>query len=223
MTLALIPARGGSKGIPRKNVLDLAGKPLIAWTIEAALGANSVSRVVVTTDDAEIADIAREHGAEVPFMRPADLASDTAPGIAPVMHALGELPQTDALVLLQPTSPLRTAAHIDSALALAHARGAPSLVSVRAVEEHPAHMFRLGDNERLSPYAPDDITPRRQDLPPLWLLNGAIYFAEADWLRESGALVAPETIGFPMDARASVDIDTQLDWQLAEQLLSDRT
>jgi CMP-N-acetylneuraminic acid synthetase len=223
MTLALIPARGGSKGIPRKNVRALAGKPLIVWTIEAALAARHVSRVVVSTDSEEIAALARAHGAEVPFMRPAELASDNAPGIAPVMHTLDELPDATEIVLLQPTSPLRTARHIDAALDLVRERGALSLVSVRAVDEHPAHMFRQSADGLLCPYAPEEIAPRRQDLSPLWLLNGAIYYADAASLRASGSLVTGETLAFAMDSRASLDIDTELDWKLAETLLSERT
>lgn len=113
MTLALIPARGGSKGIPRKNIRPIAGKPLIAWTIEAALAAEGIDRVVVSTEDEEIAAVAREWGAEVPFMRPSELASDEAPGIAPVLHAIDQLAGHKALILLQPTSPLRTAEQID--------------------------------------------------------------------------------------------------------------
>ena len=177
----------------------------------------------MTTEDAEIAEIARQAGAEVPFLRPAELASDTAPGIAPVMHALDALPETSELVLLQPTSPLRNAAHIDAAIAMAHEHRASSVVSVRGVEEPPAHMFQRGEDGTLLPFAPDEAAARRQDLRELFLLNGAIYYARADWLREGQRLVAPETLAFVMDAASSVDIDTELDWRLAELLLSERT
>ena len=113
-TLALIPARGGSKGIPRKNIRLIAGKPLIAWTIEAALRSSLLDAVMVTTDDPEIAEVASRAGAQVPFLRPAALAQDDTPGIAPVLHALDMLPGYDAVLLLQPTSPLRNTADIDA-------------------------------------------------------------------------------------------------------------
>ena len=219
MTLALIPARGGSKGIPRKNIRAIAGKPLIAWTIEAALAAKGVERVVVSTEDEEIAAVAREWGADVPFMRPAELASDEAPGIAPVLHAIEQLPDHDALVLLQPTSPLRTAAHIDAMLAFAERSGASSVVSVREVGDHPAWMFRRDADGALHRYDTSADAARRQDLSDLYTLNGAMYWIETKRLRETKALVSEDTLGFTMDDESSVDIDTMLDWRLAEVLL----
>ena len=143
--LALIPARGGSRGVPRKNVREIAGKPLIAWTIEAALSVRGIDRVVVTTDDAEIAEVSRAAGAEVPFLRPAELAADETPGIAPVFHALDALPDFDEVLLLQPTSPLRGANDIEALLALVRESNASSVVSVTEPDCHPAWMFRLGD------------------------------------------------------------------------------
>ena len=220
MTLALIPARGGSKGIPRKNIREIAGKPLIAWTIEAARAAEGVERVVVSTDDEEIADVAREWGADVPFMRPSELASDEAPGVAPVLHAIDQLPDHDALVLLQPTSPLRTAAHIRDMLAFAQQRGASSVVSIREVGDHPAWMFRRDADGMLHRYESSANATRRQDLSELYTLNGAMYWIETQRLRETKALVSDDTLGFTMDAESSVDIDTMLDWRLAEVLLA---
>lgn len=222
MTLALIPARGGSRGIPRKNVRELGGKPLIAWTIEAALAAKGVERVVVSTEDEEIAAIARTWGAETPFMRPAELASDTAPGIAPVLHAVEQLPGHDSLVLLQPTSPLRSAVQIDALLEFAAEHQASSVVSVCEVEEHPAWMFRKAADETLAPYAALKEAARRQDLPSLYSLNGAMYWVRTDWLRATGSLVGEGTRGFVMDAESSTDIDTMLDWRLAELLMTER-
>lgn len=221
MTLALIPARGGSKGIPRKNVRPIAGKPLIAWTIEAALGAAGVSRVVVSTDDEAIAGIAREYGAEAPFLRPAELATDEAPGISPVLHAVETLPEHDDVILLQPTSPLRGAEHIASMLAFAEARGATSVVSVCEAGKHPAWMYRMDEEGRLAPLIASDAA-RRQDLPAAYALNGAMYWIRTAELRQSHTLVGPDTIGFSMDAESSVDIDTPLDWRIAEYLLEER-
>lgn len=221
MTLALIPARGGSKGIPRKNVRAIAGKPLIAWTIDAALAAQGVSRVVVSTEDEEIAAIAREWGAEVPFMRPANLATDEAPGIAPVIHAAEALPGHDALILLQPTSPLRGSEHIAGLLAFAAERGASSVVSVCEAGKHPAWMYRMNGEGRLEPLMASDAA-RRQDLPAAYALNGAMYWIRTAELLRTRALVGPDTIGYLMDAESSADIDTPLDWRIAEFLLESR-
>jgi len=222
MTLALIPARGGSKGIPRKNIRELAGKPLIAWTIQAALAAEGVERVVVSTEDEEIAEVARNWGAETPFLRPAELASDTAPGIAPVLHAIDHLPGHDSLILLQPTSPLRSAVQIEGLLSFAAEREASSVVSVCEVEEHPSWMFRKDSDGMLAPYAGLEEATRRQDLPSLYSLNGAMYWVRTDWLRETRSLVGEGTLGFSMDAESSTDIDTMLDWRVAELLMTER-
>lgn len=138
--VALIPARGGSKGIPRKNIKPLAGKPLIGWTIDAAKQAACVHRLIVSTEDEAIASVARSFGAEVPFMRPVELTADDTPGIAPVLHALEQLPDVDRLLLLQPTSPLRSVADIEGIVEFCLARGAPSAVSVCEASKHPYWM-----------------------------------------------------------------------------------
>lgn len=218
--LGLIPARGGSKGIPRKNVRLIAGKPLIVWTIEAALAAKTIDRVVVTTEDPEIAAIARTHGAEVPFLRPAELARDETPGIDPVLHALGLLSGFNAVVLLQPTSPLRTASDIDAAVALAGMGGGANVVSVTEAP-HAGWSFTMGATGVLEMDG-RDIAVRRQDLPKQFTLNGAIYVSAPEGLRTDRSFLVPGTIGYPMPAERSVDIDTPLDWRIAEMLLGDR-
>jgi CMP-N-acetylneuraminic acid synthetase len=218
--LGLIPARGGSKGIPRKNVRLIAGKPLIAWTIEAALAARALDRVVVTTDDPEIAAVASAHGAEVPFLRPAELARDDTPGINPVLHALDVLPGFDSVVLLQPTSPLRTADDIDAAVAVASIAQRANVVSVTEAA-HAGWNFAM-DSAGILDIVPGDIATRRQDLPKQFALNGAIYFAASDRLRAERSFLTPGTIGYPMPAERSVDIDALLDWRIAEMLLKDR-
>lgn len=220
-TLALIPARGGSKGIPRKNIRSIAGKPLIAWTIEAALRSGLLDAVVVTTDDPEIAEVARRAGAQVPFLRPAALAQDDTPGIAPVLHALDMLPGYDAVLLLQPTSPLRSTVDIDACLGLAQTRHAVSVVSVTEPDTHPDWTYRLDADQRLTRLSGDAPATRRQDLPPVVTLNGALYYARTDWLRQGQQLVAPVTLAYLMPRARSVDIDTLLDWQLAELLLKE--
>ena len=220
-TLALIPARGGSKGIPRKNIRLIAGKPLIVWTIEAALRSDMLDAVVVSTDDPEIAEVARRAGAQVPFLRPAALAQDDTPGIAPVMHALDVLLGYGAVLLLQPTSPLRSTDDIEASLSLARVRQALSVVSVTEPDTHPDWTYRLEADQRLTRRSADAPAMRRQDLPPVVALNGAMYYARIDWLRQCQRLVAPETLAYLMPRARSVDIDTALDWQLAELLLKE--
>jgi len=219
--LALIPARGGSKGIPRKNVKPIAGKPLIAWTIEAALRSSSLSDVVVTTDDEEIAEVSRRHGAHTPFMRPGHLAQDHTAGIDPVLHALEELPRFDAVLLLQPTSPLRTTADIDACVRLACDTAAACVVSVCEPTQHPYWTYRLDTTGRLRPLIDLPAVTRRQDLPPLYAANGALYFARTEWLQSKRTFITPETLAFVMPAERSVDLDTPLDWKLAELLLKE--
>jgi CMP-N-acetylneuraminic acid synthetase len=221
-TFALIPARGGSKGIPRKNVRPIAGKPLIAWTIEAARAARGLDAVIVSTEDPEIADVARAAGAEVPFLRPVELAADETPGIDPVLHALHMLPQHDAVLLLQPTSPLRGTRDIEGVLRLVAEARPPSVVSVCEPEDHPAWMFRMEAGQRLERLSDAPEIARRQDLPAVYALNGAIYYARADWLAARRSFVGPGTLGYPMSAEDSVDIDGPLDWKLAELLLAER-
>lgn len=218
--LAVIPARGGSKGIPRKNIKPLAGKPLIAWTIEAAKQANCIDRIIVSTEDDEIASVARAFGADVPFMRPAELAADDTPGIAPVLHAMEQLPRYDWLLLLQPTSPLRAAADIDGIWAFCQTRGAPSAVSVCSVSKHPYWMYQRDTSDRLQPLIADrpDVT-RRQDLPQAYALNGALYLARTAWLQERCGFVGPETLGYMMPEERSVDLDTPYDWRWVEYLI----
>ena len=222
-TLALIPARGGSKGIPRKNIRQLAGKPLIAWSIQAALACPCIDSVVVTTEDEEIAQVSRFWGAQVPFMRPPELAQDTSPGIEPILHALDQLPDFDAILILQPTSPLRTSADINAFMAFAQARMANCAVSLCEPANSPYWMFRMENDQRLSKLIDNDDITRRQNLPPVYALNGALYYANCAWLRENRTFIHRETIGFTMPAERSVDIDTPLDWKLAELLLSEST
>lgn len=220
-TFALIPARGGSKGIPRKNIKSIAGKPLIAWTIEAALRARGIAAVIVSTDDEEIADVARNAGAEVPFLRPPELAKDDTSGVAPVLHALGLLPQYDNVLLLQPTSPMRSSSDIEACLALAAERLATSVVSVCEPDSHPLWTYRICADGHMHRLLGDDVPTRRQDLPIVGALNGAMYFANADWLRKTGTLVHADTLAYMMPRERSVDIDTPFDWKFAELLLKE--
>lgn len=210
--LALIPARGGSKGLPGKNILPVAGRPLVAFTVDAALGSRFVDRVVLSSDDDTIMAAARACGCEVPFRRPTELATDAARSIDVVLHALDELPGYDVVVLLQPTSPLRSAADVDAAFERFVASGAPACVSVSEVEQNPYWMYRLSNSGTLRPVI-ESAQPvsRRQDLPEIYALNGAIYIADVNWLRQIGTFVSPDTVAYVMPASRSLDIDNAND------------
>lgn len=222
--LGLIPARGGSKGIRRKNLRPVGGLPLLAWTARAALASRYLDQVVVSSEDPEIIAVARDHGCASPFVRPAALAQDETPAVDVALHALEALTtQFDYLVLLQPTSPLRTAEDIDGALAICEHRGAPACVSVTLAREHPNWMYHLGEDGCLMPLLGDAApAARRQDLPTLYLLNGAIYVTRRDWLRQQRSFVGQGTLAYPMPWGRSVDIDTEEDLRYLDFLLAQR-
>ena len=219
--LGIIPARGGSKGMPKKNIRPLLNKPLIAWTIEQALKSKYIDRVVVSTDDPAIARLAKKHGADVPFMRPDKLATDKAKSIDVVSHALLSLPEKyDYVVLLQPTSPLRTADDIDACVKLCMSKGGNSCVSVTESEKNPHWMYSLDRDGRMHRLIKTKKTiDRRQDLPKSYALNGAVYTARIDWLSHSKSFVTDETYAYIMPKERSVDIDNDLDFRFAEFLL----
>ena len=219
--LAIIPARGGSKGMPKKNIMPLLNKPLIVWTIEQALKSKYIDRVIVSTDNPAIAKISRKHGADVPFMRPDNLATDKAKSIGAVFHALLSLPEKyDYVVLLQPTSPLRTADDIDACVKLCAGKRINSCVSVTESEKNPYWMYSLNKNGRTRRLIQTEKQiDRRQDLPKVYALNGAIYVAQVDWLLNNKAFVTDETYAYIMPAERSVDIDNDLDFKFAEFLL----
>ena len=217
--LALIPARGGSKGIPRKNIRPFCGKPLLQWSIDVALSAPSVDRLVVSTDDPEIAEVARAGGADVPFLRPQELATDTAPGIAPVLHALQLLPEVSEVLLLQPTSPLRQVDDVEAIVSLHRQAGCDAVVSVVPSSKHPAWMFSLSPEQVLEPLVAHSDAACRQHLPPVYALNGALYVASRPFLERERSFLTPTTMGYVMSPERSVDIDSLLDWQWAEFLM----
>lgn len=220
--LALITARGGSKGLPRKNVLPAGGKPLIAWTIQAAIESTTVDAVVLSSDDDEIIETAVAWGCSVPFRRPAHLANDTASSIDVVMHALDQLPGFEYIILLQPTSPLRAAVDIDAAFRLLERSGAPSCVSVCETDQSPYWMYQLNEDRSLRNLMPQQPTAmRRQDLPPVYVLNGAIYIAEIEWLRRSKRFVTPDTVAYVMSKHNSIDIDTPEDFEIFRSRIED--
>lgn len=217
--LAIIPARGGSKGVPRKNLHALGGKPLIAWTIEAAKASKYIDRLILSSDDDEIMAEAKKRGCDVPFKRPAELATDATPGIDPVLHALGELPGFDYVVLLQPTSPLRIAKDIDDAIELCVSSGAETCVSVAEPSRSPYWMSTIGPDGYLKPLFPDVKATRRQDLPQALALNGAVYVASVPELLKKKSLLTEKTAALVMPDERSVDIDGPLDFRIAEAIL----
>ena len=218
-TVALIPARGGSKGIPRKNILPFCGKPLIQWSIDVALQSPWIDRVIVSTDDLEISDVALNGGAEVPFLRPDELATDSAPGISTVLHALDYLPEVNDLLLLQPTSPLRTRLDIDSIFQLRQQLGGLAAVSVTRSPKHPAWMYAMNDMKLLDPVLKSSLASCRQELSDVFALNGALYLASRSFLLKEKSFVTSQTIGYVMPLERSVDIDTPLDWNWGEFLM----
>jgi CMP-N-acetylneuraminic acid synthetase len=227
-TIAIIPARGGSKGVPRKNIRALGGKPLIAWTIEAARNAASIGRIVVSTDDAEIAAVARRLDAEVPFLRPAELAADATPDHPVCRDVLIRLRETgatvDTVAWLRPTAPLRLAADIDAAVALLGESTADSVRSVAATKAHPYWMKTIADG-LLVPFVPgkDEYShPNRQSLPPVYLLNGAVDIVRASQVIERGTMWGERIAAYVMPPERSVDIDTPADFAVAEALLTAR-
>lgn len=218
--LGLISARGGSKGLPRKNITNLAGKPLIAWTIEAAKRSRYLDRLVLSSEDSEIIAVARQWGCEVPFIRPAELARDDTPGVEPVLHALGAVGEEfDYVVLLQPTSPLRAPEDIDGSIELCHSRLAPTCVTVTEPDKSPYWMYTLDGGQRLTPLLSGGTYDRRQDLPPVYALNGAVYVADCRWLQENRVFVTQATVAHRMPKARSLDIDTELDLRVCELLM----
>ncbi|MGH8704618.1 MAG: cytidylyltransferase domain-containing protein [Burkholderiales bacterium] len=225
--IGLIPARGGSKGIPGKNIAPCAGKPLLAWTCEAALASRKLGRTILSTDSEEIAAVGRRCGVEVPFKRPAHLAADDTPALEVMRHALdwleGSGDKPDALVLLQPTSPLRTARHIDEAVQRFVRENASTVVSVMEVPHrfHPLSVMRE-DEGSLMAYQGGRTVTRRQDLPKAWARNGPAVLVVAAAALRRGELYGAHTCGYPMAAEDSLDVDTPFDLELAALLLERR-
>ena len=221
--LAILPARGGSKGIPRKNIRLLGGKPLIAYTIEAAKGVSAIDRLIVSTDDVEIAEVARAYGADVPFLRPKELAGDAAPVSGAILHLLSAFPAYDSVLLLQPTSPFRQKEDIEGFLSFAKRSAAKVCVSVTEVEHSPYWMYTVEDGHLKSVLPmPVEQMYQRQKLPPCYRLNGALYYAQTAYYKEHKTFLTEDTLGYMMNRRHSLDIDTEEDLVMAEWILANR-
>lgn len=224
-TVGIIPARGGSKGIPGKNLAPLAGKPMIAWTIQTVKQSLHTNRVIVSTDSEEIAQIAKQYEAEVPFLRPPELAQDDTPGIAPILHAIKWLEDNegyvpDLVMCLQPTSPLRSSKDIDAAIELLVQQKAEAVISVTPVDQHPYWMQSVDPAGWMKDFvACDSPVTRRQDLPPVYAPNGAIYLAYRAVLLERETWHTERTYAYVMPPERSLDVDTNWHLHLAELIL----
>ena len=220
--LAVIPARGGSKGIPRKNLVDLGGMPLIGWTIEAARESHFIDRFILSSEDAEIIDVARKLGCEVPFVRPTALAADEESGVSTVAHAVSVIEDFDYVVLLQPTSPLRSAADIDSCISLCVEQNANSCVTFAPLTKPLEWLFRMDDGIHPTPVFEVDSLGRRQDWKTAYHPNGAVYVAKVPWLREQGSFYGSGMCAFVMPPERSLDVDTPYDLELARHIIAAR-
>lgn len=220
--IAIIPARGGSKGLPGKNIRNLSGKPLIAYTIEAALKAKFITRVILSTDDSEIANVAKKYGAEVPFMRPESLASDTALAVDNYIYTIDRLNReydfkVDEFIVLQPTSPLRTSNDIDLAIELFEKKEADSVISF-CEENHPIKWHKyINEDGLIEPIFEETINNRQKEV-PTYYPNGAIFIFKLSLLRFK-QYYSKKSYAYIMDRYNSIDIDVITDFEYAEFLL----
>lgn len=225
--LALIPARGGSKGLPRKNMRLLLGKPLIAWTIEQAKKSRYIDRIIVSTDDEEIREISKKYGAEAPFLRPKKLATDKAKVIDAILHLMEFTKKNgtlyDILALLQPTSPLRLSEDIDKAVELLLPKKAKAIVSVCRSKNSPLWANKLSDDGCMKGFIkPDVLNKNRQALPYFYRLNGAVHIGYLDYIKRQHDFFGNQTFAHIMPRERSVDIDDEFDFWIAEQILAKR-
>ena len=226
--LVIIPARGGSKGIPRKNIKPLDGKPLIYYAIENARAITSDENICVSTDDEEIKSVVEDCGLKVPFLRPAELATDTIGTYEVLLHALGYYEQLgkgfDAVLLLQTTSPFRRIEQIKEALQQYNTSDADMLVSVKLSPANPYHnLFEENENGFLQVCKGDGTIHRRQDAPKVYEYNGAIYIMDAKILKTTHMHHMTKRVKYVMDAHSSLDLDTMQDWELAELILNTKS
>jgi CMP-N-acetylneuraminic acid synthetase len=226
--LGIIPARSGSKGVPDKNIREVGGKPLIAHTIEDAIGSNLLDEFLVSTDSERYAEIARNAGAPVPFIRPAELATDNAPTVDVVKHAINEFESrheqmVDAIVLLQPTAPLRTAEDIDAAIELFLRSDVESLITCyETVDAHPNYMYeRASKNRVVAVRDQKNVPDRRQDFDPVYLRNGAVYVSTREIIFNDDRVYGERPAAYVMPQDRSVNIDEEFDLKLAQLLIEE--
>lgn len=222
--LALIPAKGGSTRLKRKNVAPLGGRPLIAWSIDAAIASGAFDRIVVSTEDKEIAAVARASGADVPFERPQELAVDPAGVVQVALHALNELEKAGEsyheICIMLPTCPFRTADDIGQALALFRSRPEPNLMSIGPFEHTPFNAVGIGEDGLVFPHFPEKYGRKSQEMPEAYRPNGAIHILDVPWFRKNRSYIAPPVIAYPMARERSLDIDCEADLCEAEAMLA---
>jgi CMP-N,N'-diacetyllegionaminic acid synthase len=222
--LALVLARGGSKRIPGKNIRILGGKPLIEWSIDIVRNIPEICDILVSTDDAAIAKVAAEAGAMVPWMRPAELATDDASSIDACLHAIqwyeDERGKVDGVLLLQPTSPFRSRESVLQGIELFRENNRHGVVGVSRAESHPLWCFKF-ENNQLRPFVDTDgLHLRSQDLPPAYVINGALYLVSPEGLRQLRSFFSDDMVPLIMKPGESIDIDTEWDWKIAEMMIS---
>lgn len=211
--LGIIPARGGSRGLPGKNIIPVLGKPLIAYTIEAAKQSRYLDRLILTSDDDAIIQTAVAYGCEAPFKRSHELAKDDTPGIEPVLDVIRRYPEYDYIILLQPTSPLRTAEDIDGCIERCHTHQGQTCVSVSEAEISPYWMYELTPEHTMKPLLSFNANPRQKHV-TYHHLNGAVYVALSEQLLLTRSFLGPDTLAYPMPRKRSLDIDAPEDLEL---------
>lgn len=225
--LGVIPAKGGSTRLAHKNIASLGGKPLIAWAAAAARASGILDRLILSTEDEQVAETARQIGINVPYMRPVELARDPANVVDVALHALDQLEamgeRYEVLVILLPTCPFRTADDIREAFALFRRRDEGSLMSVSEFDHTPFAALAVDEDGLVSPYFADYFGRKSQEMPVAYRPNGAIHILDVARFRETRSYVAPPVLAYPMPRERSVDIDTMADLRFAESLLAEQT
>jgi CMP-N,N'-diacetyllegionaminic acid synthase len=218
--LAIIPARGGSKRLPRKNVLDLCGKPLIAWSIEAGLKSKYIDKLIVTSDDEDILSISKKYGSDI-IKRPEELSNDTATTFDALKHTIDNLEKYDYIVLLQPTSPLRNEKHLDESIELLEQKNADAVISVCEMDHSPLWCNTLPENGSMQTFLKEEVLNKRsQDLDKYFRLNGAIYICKMDkFLNNKGFFLKENIYAYLMSKENSTDIDDEFDFLMTEYIM----
>lgn len=219
--LAVIPARGGSKGVPKKNIREVGGKPLIAWTIDAARKSKYIDRLIFSSEDKETIEIALKYGCDVPFVRPLELATDESGTTEVILHAIENITERyNYIVVLQPTSPLRLSTDIDNCIQHCLETNSLSCVSVTEAEKSPYWMYFLDDKGKMTGVIDIKNRPtRRQNIPTAYTLNGAVYVVEIESFKKTMKLINNQTVAYIMPKIRSLDIDTDFDFMLFQTLL----
>lgn len=219
--LAIIPARGGSKGVLRKNIKLAGGKPLIAWIIEASKKSQYIDRLILSSDDDEIISVAKEYGCEVPFIRPARLSRDDSSASDVILHVLKEIGGFKYVMLLQPTSPMTSTKDIDGCIEFCMNTNSTSVVSVSEPGKSPYWMFNMDQEKRLIPlFGEKYFNMRRQDLSTVYMPTGAVYIAEIDWFLKNRSFYSNSTKGYIISKERSLDIDSEIDFKMFEMMIA---